>query len=83
MFRVGRDRARQSVLLLAAGLMGLVEDVLQLGVVVEHARIKMARQRHAVRLEDRGRGFDQRTDLGTQHQVLLALRAGSLLKIYS
>ncbi|MOA43487.1 hypothetical protein D3C78_1656490 [compost metagenome] len=73
---IRRHRARQGVLLLATGLMALIEDVLQFRIVFEHARIEMARQRHAVGLEDGGGRFDQRADLGAQHLLLLGGRSG-------
>lgn len=74
MLGVGRDRAGQRLLLLAARLVALVEDVLEFRIVLEHAGIEMAGQRHAMGFQDRGRGFDQGADLRAQHRLLLALR---------
>ncbi|MNS94159.1 hypothetical protein D3C72_1283680 [compost metagenome] len=79
---IGGHRAGQGVLLLAARLVGLIEDVLEFGIVLEHARVEMLGQRYAVRLQDGGRGLDQLAGLGAQHLLLLVMRSCSLLNIY-
>ncbi len=79
---IGRDRAGQRLLLLAAGLVALVEHMLELRVVLEHAGIEMPGQRNAMRLENGSRAFDQGADLGTQHLLLLVARSESPLNMH-
>ncbi|MNV79426.1 hypothetical protein D3C71_1729790 [compost metagenome] len=79
---IGGHGAGQRMLLLAARLVGLIEDVLEFGIVIKHARIEVLGQRYAMRLQDGGRGLDQRADLGAQHLLLLGLRSCSPLNIY-
>ena len=67
MLGVGRDRAGQRLLLLAARLVPLVEDVLEFRIVLEHAGVEMARQGLAMGFQDGGRGLDQDADLRAQH----------------
>jgi len=63
-FGIGRHRHGQGLLLCARSLVALVEDGLELGVVLEHAGIKVAGQGHAVLLEHGGGGFDEGAGLG-------------------
>ncbi|MCY1547345.1 hypothetical protein D9M68_833970 [compost metagenome] len=82
LFCIGRDRAGQRLLLLATCLVALVEDVLELRIVLEHAGIEVPGQGDAMRLEDGSRALDQGADLGTQHLLLLVVRSCSPLNIY-
>lgn len=66
------------MLLLAAGLMALVEHVLELGVVLEHARVEMTRQRHAMGFEDGAVALTSARTSGLNILLLLELRSGSL-----
>ncbi|CFW37335.1 Uncharacterised protein [Bordetella pertussis] len=70
MLGIGRHRGGQRLLLLAALLVALVEQLAQLWVAAQHARIEMARQRLAVFFQDGRGGLDQRADFGAQHTAV-------------
>ncbi|CAN0618638.1 protein of unknown function [Burkholderia multivorans] len=55
--RIGVDGARQGFGLVAGRLVGLVEQVLQLGMPAEHALVEMLRDRRAVLGKNRGGGL--------------------------
>ena len=69
-FSVGQNGARQCLLLVAARLVRVVKDVLQLGVAREHALVEMRDQRNAVFAQDRDGGFDKFFLTGGQHGFL-------------
>src|SRR5450830_523052 len=81
-FGVGRHRHGQGLLLGARALVALVEDGLELGVVLEHAGVKVAGQGHAVFLEHGGGGFDEGAGLAVEHGgFLLKMHLSYILKI--
>ena len=66
-FGVGQNGAGQSLLLMPAFLVRVVERVLQFGVAREHALVEVRDQRNAVFTEHGNGGLDEFNLAGSQH----------------
>ena len=66
-FRVGQNGAGERLLLVAASLVNLIENVAKFGIVTQHALVKVCRQRDAVFAKNGNSGLDKLDLSGGQH----------------
>lgn len=67
MFGVGKNGTCESLLLMTAGLMHLVKEVLQFGVAGKHALIKVRGERNTVFTKNRNGSLDEFNLTSGQH----------------